>query len=517
MQKIKIILVDDELTSRNTIKKYLENSGTYEVVSDFASGKTALEWLRKNKIDIILCDMQMPEINGVEFMRNVHIIDEYLPIVAISGYDDFNYVRGSLINNAADYLLKHELSKEKLLTVLDQVREKYRIVPAGNCTYRKKGYCIFDENDFKADKIRKMSEKGEIDFSCQNIVPIAISPDYKLHIGIHPAEYKRDICKAVIDMLGQIFLGDKYQYVIYVTKKNHIILLLSFVEEKSMLSMINLQSNIIGRLQRQVVRMLDITVTIINGEIHNNIENAVIEGSNMETLFADKLYLGGNKVMSFAVTKNIIYYNGELPENLWKQFAFELNNHMENCVDTIYEMLDFMEKKRFVWERVYQNCKEILKLFWQEDMLSEEELYGLSAEMKEYEEYEQFRSVIMEVLYKYVQTFKMERKKQYSEQINQVIEYMKQNLADDISLEKCAEIAGCSYTYLSRAFKKETGMRFVEFLNRQRVNKAKSLLIRKDISMKQIVDLSGFRNYNYFFKVFKEIEGVTPSEFTTKK
>lgn len=516
MQKIKIILVDDELTSRNTIKKYLENNDTYEVVADFVNGKNALEWLRKNKIDMILCDMQMPEINGVELMRNVHIIDEYLPIIAISGYDDFNYVRGSLINGAANYLLKHELSKEKLISVLNQVRDKYRIVPAGNDIYRKKGYCIFDESNFNAEKIRDLSEKGEIDFFCQNIAPIAISPDYKLHTGIHPAEYKRDICKAVIDMLGQI-LGDKYQYVIYVTKRNHIILLLSFLEERSMLSMLNMQSNLVGRLQRQIVRMLDITVTIVNGEVHGDIVNAVIEGNRMEELLSDKLYLGGNKIMSFAVAKRITYYNGELPENLWKQFMFELNNHMENCVDTIYEMLDFMEKKRFTWERVYQNYKEILKLFWQKEMLSEEELHGLLTEMKEYEEYEQFRSMILEVLYKYIQTSRIERKKQYSEQVNQVIEYVKRNIEENVSLEKCAELVGCSYTHLSREFKKETGMRFVEFLNRQRVNKAKSLLIRKDITMKEIVDLSGFHNYNYFFKVFKEIEGITPSEFMTKK
>ena len=132
MAKIKIVLVDDELTARNTIKKYLEDSSTYEVAADFANGKAVLEWLRKNKTDILLCDMQMPEINGVELMRSVHIIDEYLPVIAISGYDDFNYVRGSLINGAANYLLKHELTKEQLLKVLDQVRDRYRIVPEGN-------------------------------------------------------------------------------------------------------------------------------------------------------------------------------------------------------------------------------------------------------------------------------------------------------------------------------------------------------------------------------------------------
>lgn len=70
---------------------------------------------------------------------------------------------------------------------------------------------------------------------------------------------------------------------------------------------------------------------------------------------------------------------------------------------------------------------------------------------------------------------------------------------------------------LPKEFKKETGLRFVEYLNQQRVNKAKSLLIRNDISMKEIVEQSGFRNYNYFFKVFKEMVGMTPSAFAAKK
>lgn len=60
-------------------------------------------------------------------------------------------------------------------------------------------------------------------------------------------------------------------------------------------------------------------------------------------------------------------------------------------------------------------------------------------------------------------------------------------------------------------------MRFVEYLNRQRVSRAKSLLIRNTEPMRRIAELSGFRNYNYFFKVFREIEGMSPSEFMAKK
>ena len=74
MSKIKIAVVDDELTSRNTLKGYLENNTEYEIVADFQSGKSALEWLRKNSVDILLCDMKMPELNGVELMWNIHVV-----------------------------------------------------------------------------------------------------------------------------------------------------------------------------------------------------------------------------------------------------------------------------------------------------------------------------------------------------------------------------------------------------------------------------------------------------------
>lgn len=137
--------------------------------------------------------------------------------------------------------------------------------------------------------------------------------------------------------------------------------------------------------------------------------------------------------------------------------------------------------------------------------------------IKEYEEYGQLRMDIMELFRRQMYQDRHNQEKKYSHQIEQAVMYIRQNYMDDISLEKCAEFTGVSYTYLSREFKKETGMRFVEFLNRQRMDRAKSLLVRKDIAVKQAAELAGFRNYNYFFKVFKEMEGVTPSEFLAKK
>lgn len=516
MAKIKIILVDDELTSRNMIKKYLEDNPVYEITADFQNGKLALEWLRKNSADILLCDMQMPEMDGVELMRNVHIIDEYMPVVAISGFDDFNYARGSLVNGAANYLLKHELTREKLVYVLDQVRERYRIIPEEKQICDQRGYCTYDKEEFKEEYLKYLAENGIIHFHCHNVIPVAVAPDYKFPEGVNIAEYKQDVSKAVIDILNQI-LGIQYEYVIYVSRRYHLLLLLSFPGAKSTLFMLNTLTNFTSRLQRQIIRMLDITVTLAAGELHQELKRALEEVWTLEELLADKLYLGGNRMISSAAAKKMVYCEKEIPQSLWEQFQFELTHRMDGFKNTLCEVLDTIERERFSYERMLWTSREILELLIEYHYVEDRDGNRLLECIKEYEEYGQLRMDIMELFRRQLYQNRQKQGKKYSHQIEQAVAYIKQNYMDDISLEKCAELTGVSYTYLSREFKKETGMRFVECLNRQRVDRAKSLLVRKDIAVKQAAELAGFRNYNYFFKVFKEMEGVTPSEFLAKK
>lgn len=514
MSKIKLAIADDELTSRNTIKSFLENNETYEVTADFSEGKAAVEWIRQNEIDILLCDMQMPEMNGVELMRVIHVINEFLPIIVISGFDDFNFVRGSLINGAENYLLKHELTKDKLINVLDQVREKYRIVPEERLIRHHAGYCIRDEKEFNVQSIQEMTEKGKIDFNCRNIVPVAVSPDFSFHRGVNPKEYKQDICKVLMDMIAQI-LSSEYKYIIYFTKYSHLILMISFYDVPSTLYMMNMMTNLIERLQKHAIRMLDITLTIVSGSTPMNLDSAVIQALNLESILTDKLYLGGNRNITAALTKKLNYGGKELPDNLWKQLIFELENRTSECKNTLNDIFDKMEDERFPLEGVRSICDKLLLLLQGRIHIQAQEIDSIQERIHEYEIFEQLRVEVLELYnQKLYQSSKEEHT--YSPLITKVVDYVRANYANDISLESCAEFTGISYTHLSREFKQETGMRFVEFLNKQRINKAKSLLIRNDVTIKDLVEQSGFRNYNYFFKVFKESEGITPSEFTAK-
>lgn len=515
MAKIKLMIVDDELISRNTIKKLLENHESYEVVADFSDGKAALEWLRGNEIDILLCDMQMPEMNGVELIRMVRVINEFLPVIAISAFDNFDYVRGSLVNGAANYLLKHELTEKNLIGVLEQVRDKYKIVPEERTVRHRVGYCFYDRKEFTAANIRRMVNDGVIDFGCASMIPIAISPDYRFPQGSRPAEYKQDICKAVIDILGQI-LGMEYGYLIWVTRQQHLVLLLSFSGVASTLYMLNVIKNLAGRLQRQIIRMLDLTVTISCGNLQSGLEAAVEEAYQLDEMLKDKLYMGGSRVTSVAVTRKIQYGTENVPSSYWKQLVFELESDAGGTAGTLNDFFCWMEEKRAPLEQVREISLKLAALIGQYRGKKEQGQDELSERIREYEILEQFREEILDLYAHSPISGGRNLQTEYSPVIRQTLEYINKNFSSDISLEKCAEVTGSSYTYLSRQFKQETGMRFVEYLNQQRVNKAKSLLIRRDLTMKEIIEQSGFRSYTYFFKIFKDSEGLTPSEFMAK-
>lgn len=517
MSKVNLAVVDDELTSRNTIKGYLEKNEKYEVVADFQSGKSALEWLRKNSVDILLCDMKMPEMDGVELMWNIHVVAPYIPVIVISGFDNFNYVRGSLINDAANYLLKSELNAQTLIAALDQVCERYRIIPKSGRIQHRRGCCIDDACMFQAPNIRRMALAGEIDFQCTNVVPIAISPDFKVLDGLRFSEYRNDIARAMQDIIAQM-LQEQYPYLLHITEKKHILLLISFVKMSSALYIFNVLHNFIMRFCRQSLRMLDITVTVISGENHLKLEQAMEELAHLESLLKDKLYLGGNRIVSAAASKKLTYETGELPAGLWRQLEFELDNAMPDAIEIIQDMLERMERTRCAEQQVLKNCRKIIKLMRQAGILSEQEQQSAKERMESFEEFSQYRTELLELYHrKAPEQLRLTAFGGTSERIGRILAFIAQNYASDISLEGCAAMVGSSYTYLSKEFKRETGQRFVEYLNRIRVRKAKSLLIRGELPMRQVAEQSGFQNYNYFFKVFREVEGLSPSEFLSKK
>ncbi len=116
-------MVDDEKTIRNGIKKLLEDVITgYKVIWEASNGFEALEILTIEVPDIIITDIRMPNMSGIDFIRLAREKLPLTPIIVLSGYDDFIYVREALKLGVKDYLLK-PISRSDLATILLSINE----------------------------------------------------------------------------------------------------------------------------------------------------------------------------------------------------------------------------------------------------------------------------------------------------------------------------------------------------------------------------------------------------------
>ncbi|WP_258168310.1 helix-turn-helix transcriptional regulator [Paenibacillus sp. AR247] len=101
----------------------------------------------------------------------------------------------------------------------------------------------------------------------------------------------------------------------------------------------------------------------------------------------------------------------------------------------------------------------------------------------------------------------------YSRHVSQAIHFILERYQGYINLEMVAASIGLNPSYLSRLFKEETQCNFSEYVNRIRIDAAQKLLESDQYSVKQISSQVGFTTYNYFFKVFKELTGMTPHAY----
>ena len=121
---MKVLIVDDEIQIRKGLRLKVdwEDEG-FQIVEEASNGKEALEILQTKDIDIVITDMRMPIMDGVELAKRCHQEFPHIKIIVLSGYSDFDYVRNSLQQGVKDYLLK-PVAPDELVEALRKIRKE---------------------------------------------------------------------------------------------------------------------------------------------------------------------------------------------------------------------------------------------------------------------------------------------------------------------------------------------------------------------------------------------------------
>lgn len=192
-------------------------------------------------------------------------------------------------------------------------------------------------------------------------------------------------------------------------------------------------------------------------------------------------------------------YSDEAWETINDNFLYEISEHsMEDSQNRIYFIPEY--GKISFTQRASLLFNHLLDLSRQEIIYSNQLLdYALSL-------------LIMEVSQEFLDIY---HKKKYNipPHIARVIEWIKTNCYNPITVSEIAEEFGYNQDYLSSLFKKTTGKTLINYINQSRIDISKSLIANYDIQIKEVAYSCGFTDEKYFMKVFKKFEGITPTQY----
>ncbi|MCL2865128.1 MAG: response regulator [Lachnospiraceae bacterium] len=496
----RVLIVDDEQIMRQGIRHMLDwESNGFQVVGEASNGKIALEVVKETNPDIIIADVVMPIMDGIAFSEVICRRYPWIQLIMLSGHDNFDYVKKTLIHGAVDYILKTALTPDMLLSVLKKA--------SGNI----EGLTLVtNQHHSEAYQLERYISGFQKELKEEDFANVLLHSSYRiLALDTQSLSHgDKTIIPAIIDYI-HLFFQDKPQYVVlYFNIKEHIPCFL-----------IN-------------YRFKDDTL------LKNNI---LICSQKLE-----QLYDG-----TFFVLSQMFRHISHIKERYTKQIAHSVSMHFYHPTETLLiqeentqtemERFDFeaysqaLEHKEFITAlNLYityldtaqqanmhvHNIKNIAKnLLYNYCMELEKHIHKIEDLQHEYfskiegaPHYIAFQKVLDEIQNR-IFTLLEEHIHVKDKRIKEIKKYLAANYKQDLDLSILADLFGLNYSYLSFYFNQHMGQDFKGYLNHLRINKASDLLKQTDKSISEISHEVGYTDHSYFCRVFKKLTNKSPRDY----
>ncbi|HHV09470.1 MAG TPA: response regulator [Clostridiales bacterium] len=506
---IKIMIVDDEVWIRTSIKNKIPWDENLVLCAEVSDGFEAIQMAEVFHPHIIITDVRMPALNGIEMMKKLKEEMPYVESIFVSGYSEFSYVKEAIDLNSSGYILK-PIKKEELLGVLDKAINKihqnsalgqvsktsYEIL---NSSLKK----IYDEAPIDFQKIydllnklgfytkykvifllRVMEEKYDYTYVYQNLVKMVSDISRNLTFTVFP----------VSNNLFGIFISSNSEF----DTRQYARMLRNQVKNQSVLGI----SISIGKPFRELEEINISMETAKNGLAHlhlYSLNEIIIPTDNEEK----REWVNFPEVLRRDLIESVYTFNFEKLEQVSRRLKSFIS--VENQL-TINEMnytlhLILGDIMRIAFERGIPEkvINEGIKLM---DEISPYKLRRSSIDV-----FLHYCNVIAVCI-------QQSSERNVASSIQKVRKYIDLHYREeDISLKKLAAMFHINHSYLSTSFKKYTNKNFNDYLNCTRIEHAKRMLEDKGVKVNQVAAAVGFNDVGYFGKTFKRYTGMMPSDF----
>lgn len=525
----KVLIADDEILVRVGLKSAVDwEENGYIVVAEAKNGKEAIAMFEEHSPDILITDISMPYMNGLELIQTLKEKKQSLKVIILTHYDDFSYAQEAVELGVAQYILKSQLSPDNLLKVLKKVsKEIDESMDASNSVQEENNVPIKKSiRDVELYKIitEKVESKEELEITLLKcgvqftfdsfIVAYALIP----RRSIENDRYKDNsiYLKKVLENVSQQILTKSGFSVVTVIRDNKIFYWFNFYDDKLQHNnVIEKVTKLMISVKNNVNKFLDVQLSVGISSISNRLID-INKLYNEAKIAQEYNFFDSNKIYVFS--EDMRQEHKDMPifdSNKLKEYMIDKNkDELHEYLEIIFKQLFFIKKIEYV-RRVFIDLLNQAKLLHNQlNNNSNSNLSDLDYNIfDQVYDFDLIKKYILQVYYNLFLFYQNHRIKQYSYIVQKSIHYIEQNYNKNISLSDVAEYVELSSSYLSFLFKKEKGVNFISFLTEFRIEQAKKVLARSNKKMYEIAEQVGFDNPYYFSKIFKEITGMTCKDY----
>lgn len=508
----RLLIVDDESIIRNGLKESFDWS-RYKIskIETASNGREAIRIIDEFKPHIVLTDIHMPEIDGLELAKYIYINHPLIYTVFLSAYDDFKYAQKAIEYNIKGYILKpvtQNSLNDVFLHISDGMNRSY-----------------VDQNQKVLISILTNDKK-------------LYNNDVKIYKSIKAMYYGKYTRIAVFR-----FKEKDSDTAIIINDNADIISSLSFFEEREIPAVIYMNYLVICFMSNVTITRVQVIDAITDYEKHlaqiNNtyITNAGI-GDNtskypeLSNSFSQAIYVLNSKY--FRTSTSILFFQ-DISYNLIddKDYNNSINDYIALLSKAIIsgEIQQISNGEKLMFNYILYKSKnnvQTIKLYILDSLLS---VYMelITHNMKfEYDPHEltqniclatnipRLREVFSETINQFIAIQMPETKTSDHWMIAETKKYILENYNNSISLKDISQKLHVNKNYLSGKFKRFTGMTVTEYIIEIKMTQACRLLSDPNISIREVSYRAGYRDYPYFSKLFKKQYKQTPMQYRKK-
>ena len=540
MNEIKVFLVEDEMVIRRGIKNSIdwEKEG-YIFCGEASDGELAYPMIIKEKPDILITDIRMPFMDGLELCKLVKKELPNIKILILSGYDEFDYAKEAIRLGVTEYLLK-PISSGKLLEALNGVSESIRREKEDKALVRKYMEEMRENTEHEKQKFFEQMIAGNL--SMADALETGKKYEMNLSAGMYNLLLFRFTLGKENRKSGELLGEAEYAIEKLTERLEYVFEFQRGVEGWAFLLMADNEEQMSERVKELSKDLEEIMKNYSTIAYFGGIGQPVARLRELEESFreaeralAARFTMELNRIISvedIRMAQNVdtlddieITSFGEIEKTRTMLEKF-LNNGAEDEIDEfvdvyINELPEENLKSVLMRQYIIMDAYIVMMSFCEKIEGIEGEMQAQSEElknsMKTIQTLEEIKNYIRMLLKKIIGVRDTISGRRYSDIIEIAKDQIRKTyMSDEISLNTIAAEVGMSPSYFSSIFSKEMGKTFVEYLTEIRMDRAKELLMCSSMKTSEIGYEVGYKDPHYFSYIFKKTQNCTPKEFRAR-